>query len=129
MEWKVRGRSITVHRLLMIAEHGVEAVKDKHVHHKSLRWDNRPETLELITPEEHQSKHGSHPHHTSDEREIHDCPRDPDLQFTDRDWLQDAMLRYGSVEKIAEICDRDTNEIQNWIEWFGIKSHKDPLEG
>ena len=78
MEWKSGGYAITVHRLLMVAEHGPEAVADMQVHHKSLRWDNRPETLELMTPEEHQRKHGNHPHHTSDEREIHEVPRPPD---------------------------------------------------
>jgi hypothetical protein len=81
-----------------------------------------------MTPEEHQRKHGKHPHHTSNESEIHDCPRDPNPEFTDREWLQEAMLRYGSVEKIAEVCDRDTREIQHWVDWFGIQKHEDPLE-
>lgn len=49
---------VRVHRLLMVAEEGIDAVKDKEVHHKNeIKWDNRPENLELMTTEEHRKHH------------------------------------------------------------------------
>lgn len=47
-----------LHRLIAVAEHGVEAVADKVVHHKNgVRWDNRPENLELMEWSEHNKHH------------------------------------------------------------------------
>ena len=49
---------IPVHRLQAVAEWGLDAVKDKHVHHKNgIPWDNRIENLELVSNAEHQRKH------------------------------------------------------------------------
>lgn len=51
---------IYIHRLVAIAEHGVEAVKDKIVHHRNkIPWDNRPENLELMTQSEHATMHSA----------------------------------------------------------------------
>jgi len=64
--WQAKGRengerttyNFHVHRLVAIAEFGVEAVVGKHVHHKNeVRFDNRPENLELLTPGEHRTRH------------------------------------------------------------------------
>lgn len=64
--WNAKGRedgervtyNFHVHRLVAIAEFGVEAVIDKSVHHKNeVTWDNRPENLELLTRSEHRSEH------------------------------------------------------------------------
>jgi hypothetical protein len=53
-----RGDSIAVHRLLAISEYGIDAVKGKHVHHDNgVKWDNRPENLELKDPSEHAKEH------------------------------------------------------------------------
>jgi len=50
---------VAVHRLQMVAEEGIEAVKGMEVHHKNtIKWDNRPSNLELLTKEEHMSIHG-----------------------------------------------------------------------
>jgi len=47
-----------VHRLLAIAEYGVEAVAESHVHHKNeIRWDNRPSNIEVLKPGEHITEH------------------------------------------------------------------------
>jgi len=63
-EWRspdkdIKGeRSVRVHRLVAVAEHGLEALKGKVVHHKNgVSWDNRPENLELLTPSEHSKLH------------------------------------------------------------------------
>jgi transposase-like protein len=53
-----RGKSIPVHRLIAVAEWGVDAVKDNHIHHKNgIKWDNRVENLEIVTPSEHAKMH------------------------------------------------------------------------
>lgn len=49
---------INVHRLVAVAEHGVDAVNGMDVHHENgIKWDNRPENLELMEPGEHTKKH------------------------------------------------------------------------
>ena len=49
-----------VHRLIAVAEYGFEAVSGKVVHHKNgVRWDNRPENLEVMTTEEHSRYHAN----------------------------------------------------------------------
>ena len=57
--WRAEDDSfIPVHRLQAVAEWGLEAVKDKHVHHKNgIPWDNRIENLELLSNSEHQKEH------------------------------------------------------------------------
>lgn len=55
-----RKDQVTVHRLIMVAEKGFDAVCGKDVHHKNeVRWDNRPENLKLMDPAEHISHHRS----------------------------------------------------------------------
>lgn len=50
--------SFGVHRLVAIAEYGVDQVKDKIVHHKNeIPWDNRPENLEPMTRSDHIDHH------------------------------------------------------------------------
>ena len=49
---------VKVHRLIAVAEHGVDAVADKHVHHKNgIPWDNRPDNLEVLSLSDHMSLH------------------------------------------------------------------------
>ncbi len=50
---------VRVHRLLMVAECGFEAVANAvEIHHESVRWDNRPDALVLCeTRQEHKNLH------------------------------------------------------------------------
>jgi transposase len=49
---------VRVHRLVAVAEYGLEAVVGKHVHHKNgIPWDNRPENLKCLSPSEHSKLH------------------------------------------------------------------------
>jgi transposase-like protein len=51
---------IFIHRLLAVAEYGVDEVKNKHVHHKNgIKWDNRPENIEILPEHDHMSLHWS----------------------------------------------------------------------
>jgi len=46
---------VPIHRLVAVAEFGVSDVVEKHVHHKNgVRWDCRPENLELLSNSDHQ---------------------------------------------------------------------------
>jgi hypothetical protein len=48
------------HRLLMVAEHGFDAVSDNVVHHiNEIQWDNRPDNLKILTDEEHKRHHSN----------------------------------------------------------------------
>jgi len=52
------GKDIQLHRLLAVAEYGVEAIKNKVVHHKNnIPWDNRAENIELMGWGEHTEHH------------------------------------------------------------------------
>ena len=48
---------VRIHRLVAIAENGLNFVEDwsqYHIHHKNgVKWDNRPGNLDVVTPEEH----------------------------------------------------------------------------
>lgn len=49
---------VKVHRLVAISEYGFDAVAEKHVHHTNqIKFDNRPENLELLSPSEHMELH------------------------------------------------------------------------
>ena len=50
--------SVYVHRLLAVAEFGMEEVKDAVVHHKNgFKWDNRADNIEVMDPSQHTQHH------------------------------------------------------------------------
>lgn len=51
-------RQCRVHRLVAVAECGINEVAENVVHHRNgIPWDNRPENLEVMTPAEHATLH------------------------------------------------------------------------
>jgi transposase len=51
-------RQVYIHRLVAVAEYGIEAVKENDVHHiNGVKWDNRPSNIEVISPQEHGKIH------------------------------------------------------------------------
>lgn len=47
-----------LHRLVAVAEYGLDQVAEKVVHHKNnISWDNRPENLELLDDSQHKQRH------------------------------------------------------------------------
>lgn len=62
--WSAKYRSSTenllVHRLLAYCEYGLEAIKDKDIHHiNGIPWDNQPDNIVPLTKEEHMSLHSN----------------------------------------------------------------------
>lgn len=50
---------VRVHRLLAVAEYGLDAVAGNDIHHKNhVPWDNRSENIEPLGPSEHRRRHG-----------------------------------------------------------------------
>lgn len=50
--------SVLIHRLVAVAEFGVDAVAGVDVHHvNDIQWDNRPDNLSLMSRSEHVSHH------------------------------------------------------------------------
>lgn len=61
-KWKFKHKDryihIPVHRLLAVSEFGLDALDGKVVHHKNgVKWDNRPDNIELLTGSEHSKEH------------------------------------------------------------------------
>ncbi|AGM10789.1 HNH endonuclease [Halorubrum tailed phage 8] len=51
-------REVAIHRLIMLAEYGFEAVCQNQVHHlNGVRWDNRPSNLSLMSASDHARLH------------------------------------------------------------------------
>jgi predicted DNA-binding protein YlxM (UPF0122 family) len=49
---------VYIHRLLAVAEYGVEKVKGNDIHHiNGVPWDNRPDNIEPLSREEHNRIH------------------------------------------------------------------------
>lgn len=61
--WETRYRNkkyvVKVHRLLAVAEYGFDAVAGENdVHHKNgIKWDNRPENIQVLSKKEHNRLH------------------------------------------------------------------------
>ncbi len=50
---------VYIHRLLAYLEVGIENLEEMYIHHKNrIPWDNRPDNIEVMTPEEHGKIHG-----------------------------------------------------------------------
>lgn len=84
-------RKVLIHRLLAVAEYGLDAVKGKDVHHKNnIPWDNRLSNLELMTRPEHVKHHSTGQH---DEEPWHD-----------EDLLRELRIEKGMT--LGEMADR-----------------------
>lgn len=61
-------RSVDIHRLVMVAEYGIDAVINRDVHHHTkIPFDNRPENLQLLSHSEHTTLHNRWEKHPDDQ--------------------------------------------------------------
>lgn len=98
---------VYLHRLLMVAEHGVEAVSGNHVHHiNGVSWDNRPSNLELMVPGEHSLEH-------HEQRDQSTYPNGSDNGM--------AQLTQSQVNEIRELR-RDGMTYEHIAEKFGVSA-------
>lgn len=70
--WRHGPHRVRVHRLVMVAECGFEAVADAvEIHHESFPWDNRADALVLCeTRQEHKDLHADSPGEHEAQREL-----------------------------------------------------------
>lgn len=98
-------RVVYVHRLLAVAEYGFEAVKDKDVHHKNeIKWDNRPENIELTTKEDHTALHAEN----------------PDTPWRDAGRMREELQTHSQAE-LAEKWDCSSGVISRWAGIHGLR--------
>ena len=106
-------RSMKVHRLVAIAEHGADAVAGNHVHHKNeIPWDNRPSNLEIKSPKDHHSHHstgGSHPSSKLTESDVRDILRRLEGGETGR-----------SIANEYDVSDATISMIKNGDNWTHV---------
>lgn len=58
MIFRHNGNIVYEHRLLAVVDYGVDVIRDMHVHHKNeIKWDNRSDNIELMSPSEHAKHH------------------------------------------------------------------------
>jgi len=107
--------SVPHHRLLAVAEWGLDAVRDMYVRHEnSIPWDNRPENLELLTHEEHFRKNR--------ETAITD-------KYEDAPWRDEELLREEYVHKqrtskeLAEEWECEPTTVLKWVRRHGFDKY------
>ena len=50
---------VYIHRLIAFMDEGLDSLDGNYIHHKNrIPWDNRPENIEVMSPEEHGEIHG-----------------------------------------------------------------------
>lgn len=73
--WSIDQYSIYVHRLVAIAEYGIDAVAGGHVHHKNeVRWDNRPSNLMPTDGPAHHRREHTRPKPDEDQAVVGEWP-------------------------------------------------------
>jgi len=110
---------VYVHRLLAVSEYGYKAVVDGVVHHKNtIRWDNRPDNIDVFAT---QSEHGKH-HEAKRER-----PQEP---WHDSEVLQELYIEQEmSTREIADHLGCCKWTVQNWLHRLDIPTRPSNSDG
>jgi transposase-like protein len=104
-----KDNGVFVHRLLYVAYHGVESVKNKDVHHQNeVPWDNRIENLEALTKSEHRLLHANN-------------------NNKDAKWKNEELMRELYVKKKKSTCEISEKfgcsavTVNRWLKKHGIR--------
>lgn len=103
-------KKIYLHRLLAVAEHGLNAVRGSEIHHKNgIPWDNRPSNLKVVSRTEHMKEHAKeHGNEWSGD-------------WRDEDLLRRLYHEGGlSMPEIADRFNCSTPAIHYWFDKFSI---------
>lgn len=74
--WVDESKTVLVHRLVAVAEHGLDAVCDGVVHHENeVKWDNRPSNLTVIESQGEHTRLHQRPEIADEQLELSDIPR------------------------------------------------------
>lgn len=114
--YKGKTEKVYLHRLIAVSKCGFSLVDNEEVevHHKNgIKWDNRPDNIEVVPKQRHQSIH-------ADER-----MENPDKKYQDKDILQ--RLYWDEKKSLDEIgrevgCSHKT--VAYWMEKHGIERRK-----
>jgi transposase-like protein len=100
--------AISVHRLLYIAHHGFEPIKNKEIHHQNeIPWDNRIENLEALTTLEHKLLHGSN---------------DGEAKWRDKELMRELYIEDQlSTKEIGEKVECDPSTVYRWLKKHEIR--------
>lgn len=105
-------RSVPVHQLLAIAEganpHELFGDRELVVHHRNgVKWDNRPDNLEVFSASEHGNVH----------------ERATDAPWQDGEVLERLYVTQGkSIKDVAEELGCSSPTVQKWMERHGIEA-------
>lgn len=114
------GEGILIHRLVMVAECGMEALRGNDVHHQNgVRWDNRPENLQLMDRGEHISHHRQKQISSADVEEY---------PWRDEERLHELYIEQNlSQRQIADELGCTISSVNKWLHEHGIEVSTDLL--
>lgn len=106
--WRVQSDgtqyAIPVHRLVAVAEHGVDAVEGMDVHHKNgVPWDNRAENLQLKTREEHMRDHSDNRHGRNE------------APWRNKEQLKEAYCTHDTQKETANMLGCSKSTLRKWL--------------
>lgn len=110
---------VRIHRLVQVAEHGFDEVKNKHVHHKNgVKWDNRPENLELMENSDHLQLEAEQRYNIED------------TSYREKRTLYNLYIEQGfSINDIANKFDVSDKTIHKWLKKNDIETRKVGYKG
>lgn len=92
-------KGVLLHRLLAVAVYGFEVVQEHDVHHKkNIPWLNTPENLELVSKEDHPSKHA----------------KNSETPWKDKETLH-RMIETNTQTELAEKWNCNQSMISRWL--------------